>query len=363
MDEKAIKKVIGIGGIAAGAYIALKSKKSEEDDFASGNFGGIGGNEGSSLEGEESGEGIKPVNISFPSIDPLTIFRDNNSSNIPGSQTYTDIVEDTSESKQPITTTKKESLISQPVSLLSKTYEKAGEALTIEPMTLKAGSTKRAIEGRSEKGQPWSLSDNSIKNVSDYVGTPGNVTNEQVKKAKEAIGLDNSLSQKGNTFSEYTASEKARSKTETSLLDKIKGIFISPAYETPKTIETGGNVVGKLASPIIENITKAPTSWQGGTVSRSETFDPSNPSGAKETLLTSKKEATTGKVKVTLQEAASRDFNDMVSKASGSSSSSSKKLTTSKKTASSSSSSSTSSGIKRQGGSGTGESKVKIRKK
>lgn len=358
--EDTAKKIIGFGAIAAGAYLALRKTDDKEEEFNTGNFGGLGSGENSSLEGEESGEGITPVNISFPSIDPLTIFRDNNSPSVSNTQSQTDVVEETSESKQPITTTKKESVISQPVSLLSQTYDKAGEALTIEPMTLKAGSTKRAIEGRSEKGQAWSLTDNSIANLKSYVGTPGNVVNEQVKKVKESIGIDNSLSQKGNTFSEYTASEKARSKSETSLLDKIKGVFISPAYETPKTIETGGNVVGKLTSPIIENITKAPSSWQRGTVSKSETFDPSNPSGAKETLLTSKKEATTEKVKVSLQEAASRNYDDMVSKASGSSGSSSKKLTTTKKTASSSSSSS---GIKRQGGSGTGESKVKIVKK
>ena len=358
MDEKTVKKIIGITALTAGAYLALRGNDKEEDRFTAGSFGGIGGGEGSSLEGEKSGDGGMPVNISFPSIDPLTIFRDNNSSNIPTTRGE-DIIE-TSESKQPITTTKKESLISKPVSLLSDTYDKAGEAVTIEPMTLKAGSTKRAIEGRSEQGQAWSLSDNSISNLKSYVGTPGNVANEQVKKVKEGIGLDNSLSQKGNTFSEFTASEKSSSKSETSLFDKFKGIFISPLYETPKTIETGKNVVGKVASPIIENITKAPTVWQCGSVSKSESFDPSNPSGAKETLLTSKKEATTEKVKVSLQEAASRDYNDIVSKASGSSSSSSKKLTTTKKTASSSSSSS---GIKRQGSSGTGESKVKIVKK
>ena len=360
MDEKSVKKIIGITALTAGAYLALRGTDKEEDGFTAGSFGGIGGGEGSSLEGEKSGDGALPVNISFPSIEPLNIFRDNNNPSIPNTRGE-DIIE-TSDSKQPVITTKKESLISKPVSLLSQTYDKAGEAVTIEPMTLKAGSTKRAIEGRSEKGQAWSLSDNSISNLKSYVGTPGNAANEQVKKVKESLGIDNSLSQKGNTFSEFTASEKASSKSETSLLDKLKGIIISPLYETPKTIETGKNVVGKVASPIIENITKSPTSWQGGTVSKGETFDPSNPSGAKETLLTTKKEATTEKVKVSLQEAASRDFDEMVSKASGSSSSSSssKKLTTTKKTASSSSSSP---GIKRQGGSGKGESKVKIVKK
>ena len=361
MDEKSVKKIIGITALTAGAYLALRGTDKEEDGFTAGSFGGIGGGEGSSLEGEKDGDGTLPVNISFPSIEPLTIFRDNNSPISP--TTRGEVITDTSDSKQPITTTKKESLISKPVSLLSDTYNQATKAVTIEPMTLKAGSTKRAIEGRSETGQAWSLTDNSISNLKSYVGTPGNVANEQVKKLKEGIGLDNSLSQKGNTFSEFTASEQASSKSETSIFDKLKGIFVSPLYETPKTIETGGNVVGKVTSPIIENIIKAPTSWQGGTVSKGETFDPSNPSGAKETLLTSKKEATTDKVKVSLQEAASRDYNDIVSKASGSSSSSSKKLTTTKKTSSSSSSSSGSSGIKRQGGSGKGESKVKIVKK
>ena len=163
MDEKTVKKIIGITALTAGAYLALRGNDKEEDGFTAGSFGGIGGGEGSSLEGDKSGDGGMPVNISFPSIDPLTIFRDNNSSNIPTTRGE-DIIE-TSESKQPITTTKKESLISKPVSLLSNTYEKAGEAVTIEPMTLKAGSTKRAIEGRSEQGQAWSLSDNSISNL------------------------------------------------------------------------------------------------------------------------------------------------------------------------------------------------------
>ena len=350
MDKKS-KVIIGVGALAA-TYFMLSNSKSE-DVGGSGNFGGLGSGGMEELSGETD-SGI-PYNISFPTIDPSPIFSImNEPARIGG-----DVVA-TSDVESPVITTKKESLISKPVSLLSDTYEKAGEAVTIEPMTLKAGSTKRAIEGRSEQGQAWSLSDNSISNLKSYVGTPGNVANEQVKMVKESLGIDNSLSQKGNTFSEYTFSEKASSKSETSLLDKIKGIIISPIYETPKTIETGGNVVGKLTSPIIENITKSPTSWQGGTVSKGETFNPSNPSGVKETLLTSKKEATTEKVKVSLQEAASRNYDDIVSKASGSSSSSSKKLTTTKKTSSSSSSSS---GIKRQGGSGKGESKVKIVKK
>lgn len=359
--EDTAKKIIGIGAIAAGAYMALKSKKSEEDDFTSGNFGGIGGSEDSSFAGKETGnDGGLPINISFPAVDPVSIFRDSNNTS-PTKQSENTSISEISEGNQTdITTTKKESLLKTTSSALSETYNQATKAMRIEPMSLKAGSTKKAIAARDEDGQPWSLSNNSIENVKAYVGTSGNVANEQVKKVKEVIGHDNKLSQKGNTFSEYTAAEKASSKSETSLFDKIKGVFISPAYESPKILETGGNVVGKLTSPIIENITKSPTAWQSGSVSKSETFDPSNPSGSKETLLTSKKEATTEKVKVSLQDAASRDYNEMVSKASGSSSSSSKKPTTTKKTASSSSSSS---GIKRQGSSGTGESRVKIVRK
>lgn len=357
MDEKATKKVIGIGAIAAGAYMALKSKNSKEDSFSSGGFGGLGGSEDSSLQGKETGnEGGLPINISFPAVDPISIFRDSNNTSPIKQSENTSISESSEEIQTALTGTKKESLLKSTSSAFSEAYNQATKALTIDPMTLKAGSTKRAIEGRSEKGQPWSLSDNSIKNVSEYVGTPGNVANEQVKKVKEAIGLNNSLSQKGNTFSEYTATEKANSKNETSFFEKVKGVIILPFAETPKTVETASNVLGKVTSPIIENITKAPSSWQGGTKTKTETFDPSNPSGSKETLLT-KKEATASKVKVSLQEAAGRDYDEMVRKSSGSSS---KSLTTTKKTASSSSSSS---GIKRQGGKGTGESKVKIRRK
>lgn len=330
MNDKTAKKIIGITALTAGAYLALKATGNKEEGFGSGNFGGLGGG-GITTEGTEGGDsGGQPININFPAIDPLPIFPDK-SPIAPTTVTQTDIVEDISGAKDSKPTTKKDSLIK---SSTSKVLDSVTKAVTIEPMTLKSGSTKTAIAARSEQGQPWSLSESSIQDVKSYVGTPANVVDEQIKKVKESLGT-NVISQPGNTFSEYTAEEKARSKTQMSFFDKVIGKITSPMKEEPRVVTTGKNVISagmNVVSPVVEtvvkNITTTPTAWSRGTVktgtftSSSETYDPSNPSGAKETLQTTKKEATTKKV-VSLQEAASRSYDDLVSKASGSSSSSS----------------------------------------
>lgn len=332
MNDKTAKKIIGVTALTAGAYLALKATgKKEEEGFGSGNFAGLGGGglttEG--LEGRDSGG--QPININFPAIDPLPIFPDK-SSIAPTTVTETDIVEEVSGAKDSKPVTKKDSLIK---SSSSKALDSVTKALTIEPMTLKSSSTKTAIAARSERGQPWSLSESSIQDVKSYVGTPGNVVDEQIKKVKESLGTDK-VSQPGNTFSEYTAEEKARSKTEMSFFEKVIGKITSPLKEEPRVVTAGKNVISAgmdVVSPAVEtvvkNITTTPTAWSRGTVktgsfasSSSETYDPSNPSGAKETLQTTKKEATTKRV-VSLQEAASRSYDDLVSKASGGSSSSS----------------------------------------
>lgn len=324
MDDKTAKKIVGITALTAGAYLALKATgKKEEEGFGSGNFAGLGGG-GITTEGTEGTDSGQPININFPAIDPIPIFPDK-STIAPTTVTESDIVEEVSGAKDSKPVTKKESLIK---SSASKALDSVTKAVTVEPMTLKSSSTKTAIAARSEPGQPWSLSESSIQDVKGYVGTPANVVDEQITRVKEKLGV-NLISQPGNTFSEYTAEEKARSKTEMSLFDKIVGKITSPLKEEPRVVTAGKNVISPVVETVVKNITTTPTAWSRGTVktgsfasSSSETYDPSNPSGAKETLQTTKKEATTKKV-VSLQEAASRNFDEMVSKASGSSSSSS----------------------------------------
>jgi hypothetical protein len=353
MNDKTAKKIVGITALTAGAYLALKAtSKKEEEGFGSGNFAGLGGG-GLTTEGlEGTDNGGQPININFPAFDPLPIFPDKRSI-APASVTESDIVEDVSGVKDSTPTTKKDSLIKSSSSKLSEAYDKATKTVTIEPMTLKSSSTKTAIAARSEPDQPWSLSESSIKDVKGYVGTPANVVDEQIKKVKESLGT-NVISQPGNTFSEYTAEEKARSKTQMSFFDKVIGKITSPMKEEPRVVTAAKNIVSPAVQTVVKNITTTPTAWSRGTVktgsfasSSSETYDPSNPSGAKETLQTTKKEATTKRV-VSLQEAASRSYDDLVSKASGGSSSSSSSSSSSRSSGSSGSSKSSTTTTKKK---------------
>ncbi|MDD4714892.1 MAG: hypothetical protein PHT72_05470, partial [Candidatus Absconditabacteria bacterium] len=99
-----------------------------------------------------------------------------------------------------------------------------------------------------------------------------------------------------NQFSEYTFEEKARSKPQANIFEKVIGSVISPAVEQPRAVTAGSNIL----MPVFSNITSDKKSWQGGTVKTgSGGFGSENvkivPSGGSqavtESLQQSKKEA------------------------------------------------------------------------
>ena len=71
MDKKS-KALIGVGVIAATAYL-ISMNKGGEEGFGGGNFGGLGGGGLESVEGvTDSGT---PYNINFPAVDPSPIIK------------------------------------------------------------------------------------------------------------------------------------------------------------------------------------------------------------------------------------------------------------------------------------------------
>lgn len=281
MDKKS-KAIIGVGVIAATAYL-ISMNKSSEQTFGSGNFGGLGGGGLESVEGvTDSGT---PYNITFPEIDPSPIIK----------------------------------LIDQPVS----SGRSDGESDLITTVTEKVSTpttTKKSalIEDRKEQSGSFTTS------LAQIFGTEDQKTNVRGDYYTTPAG-GGAGAIKGKSIGEIVTG------------------FLSQSYEKSKTyatnLPTGASTAVDPKYSISEDVITALQAEQVRKAQIQEAIDKFNiatyttvsePSGLKETLQTTKKEATTQKAKVSLQEAASRSFDEMVSKASGSSSSSSRSVGSSK---------------------------------
>ncbi len=243
--EKTTKGLIGLGALAGIAYLALKGKD-EQTSYGTGGFGGIGGGD-SGLAGEAGGDGsASPAGLTFnfpsPDTSGLTAFLGDTPQMLPEEQLM------------PKKTAFASGFVSAPLTTEAAKNTVSDSILKIDPMTLKAGSTKTAIAGSN-------LSEVAKVDLMGYVGTSGNVVNEQQKRINETLGI-NLLSQKGNQFSEFTYEEKARSKPQANIFERVIGSVISPAVEQPRTVTAGANIL----MPAFENIVSDKKSWQGGTV-------------------------------------------------------------------------------------------------
>lgn len=279
MNKDTAKKIIGLTALAGTAYLALKGKD-EQTSYGTGGFGAIGGSD-AGIAGEGSGDGsASPAGLTFnfpsPDTSGLAAFIGDSPQMQPDEQLM------------PKKATLSTAFVSAPLTTEASKNTVNDSILKIDPMTLKAGSTKTAIAGSN-------LSETAKTDLMGYVGTPGNVVSERQKMVNEALGI-NLLSQKGNQFSEYTDEEKARSKPQANIFERVIGSVISPAVEQPRAVTAGSNIL----MPAFSNITSDKKSWQGGTVKTgSGGFGSENvkivPSGGSQavtdSLQTSKKEA------------------------------------------------------------------------
>lgn len=279
MDKKS-KALIGVGVIAATAYLISMNNKSTEQTFGSGNFGGLGGGGLESIEGvTDSGT---PYNITFPQIDPSPIIK----------------------------------LIDQPVSsgrvdedgdVITTVTEKVSTPTTTKKSALSQDRIEQSGSFTTSLAQIFGTEDQKTNIRGDYYTTP-------------AGGGAGAI--KGKSIGEMVTS------------------FLSQSYEKSKTyasnIPTGATTAVDPKYSISSDAIAALQAEQARKAEIQEAIDKFNiatyssgsGSGVKETLQTTKKEATTKKV-VSLQEAASRSYNDLVSKTSSSSSKSVGSSTTS----------------------------------
>jgi ribosomal protein L30E len=260
--QKKEKTLIGLGAVGAVAYYLYSSGLLSSPE-SSGSFGGTGGAGVSEDLGEVAGETDNgtPYNITFPSTDTSDIIRFIEAGNTSDSKKETTLTETPTGSlnNPSVEKTVDNSPLASIAGSITGGYTALGSALTIEPETLKAGSTKKAISSSN-------LTPESKSDLMQYVGTPGNVINEQFKKISEATGTSG-ISQKGNEISEYTASEKANSQNDTTFLQKVYGSIISPFYEQPKSITAASNLIMPVASAASDNIVSSKGAWSGGDVS------------------------------------------------------------------------------------------------
>lgn len=267
MDKKS-KAIIGVGVIAATAYL-ISMNKSSEQTFGSGNFGGLGGGGLESVEGvTDSGT---PYNITFPEIDPSPIIK----------------------------------LIDQPVSsgtsggdsdLITTVTEKVSTPTTTKKSALIEDRKEQSGSFTSSLAQIFGTEDQKTNVRGDYYTTP-------------AGGGAGAI--KGKSIGEIVTG------------------FLSQSYEKSKTyatnLPTGASTAVDPKYSISADAIAALQAEQARKAQLQETIDKFNiatystGSGVKETLQTTKKEATTKKV-ISLQEAASRSLDDVVSKTSSSSS-------------------------------------------
>lgn len=268
MDKKS-KALIGVGVIAATAYL-ISMNKTGEEGFGGGNFGGLGGGGLESIEGvTDSGT---PYNISFPAVDTTPIIK----------------------------------LIDEPVS----SGRSGGDSDLITTVTEKVSSptsTKKSAltEDRIEQSGSFTTS------LAQVFGSENQKTNERGDYYTTAAG-GGAGAIKGKSIGETVVG------------------FLSQSYNASKTEEarlpTGASTAVDPKYSISADAIAALQAEQARKVQLQETIDKfniatySSGSGVKEALQTSKKEATTQKATVSLQEAASRSYDDVVSKASSSSS-------------------------------------------
>lgn len=266
MDKKS-KALIGVGVIAATAYL-ISMNKGGEESFGGGNFGGLGGGGLESIEGvTDSGT---PYNISFPAVDPSPIIK----------------------------------LIDQPVSsarsdedsdVITTVTEKVSTPTTTKKSALSQDRIEQSGSFTSSLAQVFGTEDQKTNVRGDYYTTP-------------AGGGAGAI--KGKSIGEIVTG------------------FLSQSYEKSKTyatnLPTGASTAVDPKYSISADAIAALQAEQARKAQLQETIDKFNiatySSGVKETLQTTKKEATTQKTKVSLQEAASRSYNDIVSKTSSSSS-------------------------------------------
>jgi hypothetical protein len=268
MDKKS-KALIGVGVIAATAYL-ISMNKSTEQTFGSGNFGGLGGGGLESIEGvTDSGT---PYNISFPAVDPSPIIK----------------------------------LIDQPVS----SGRMDGDSDVITTVTEKVStptSTKKTALSQDRIEQSGSFT----SSLAQIFGAENQKTNERGDYYTTPAG-GGAGAIKGKSIGETVTS------------------FLSQSYKASKTeaakLPTGASTAVDPKYSISADAIAALQAEQARKTQLQETIDKFNiatyksGSGVKETLQTTKKEATTQKATVSLQEAASRRYDDVMSKSSRSSS-------------------------------------------
>jgi hypothetical protein len=275
MDKKS-KALIGVGVIAVTAYL-ISMNKSTEETFGYGNFGGLGGGGLESVEGvTDSGT---PYNITFPTIDPSPIIK----------------------------------LIDQPVSS-GRVDEDSDVITTVTEKVSTPTTTKKTALSQDRKEQSGSFT----SSLAQIFGTEDQKTNVRGDYYTTAAG-GGAGAIKGKSIGEMVTS------------------FLSQSYEKSKTyasnIPTGASTATQYT--ISEDAIAALQAEQARKAEIQEAIDKFNIAtystglGVKETLQTTKKEATTQKATVSLQEAASRRYDDIVSKSSSSSSKSVGSSTTS----------------------------------
>ncbi len=241
--DKTTKALIGIGSLVGLSYLALSSKD-KQNEYGTGGFGGAGGFD-TGLAGESASDGSgSPAGMTFNFPTPDT-------------SVLASFLGDSPEYEAPQTLQTKKEMITSPAPPVTTEAAKntvTSSLLGISPKSIKSDSTLTAISGSN-------LSPEAKSDLLGYVGTPANVVDEQFKKVKEAAGI-NLISQKGNEFSEYTPAEKARSKPEANIFQKMIGAVISPVVEEPRAATAGKNII----APVYENVISDKKSWQGGTV-------------------------------------------------------------------------------------------------
>jgi hypothetical protein len=268
MDKKS-KALIGVGVIAATAYL-ISMNKSTEQTFGSGNFGGLGGGGLESVEGvTDSGT---PYNITFPQIDPSPIIK---------------LID------QPVSSGR----VDEDTDVITTVTEKVSTPTTTKKTALSQDRKEQSGSFTSSLAQVFGTEDQKTNVRGDYYTTP-------------AGGGAGAI--KGKSIGEMVTS------------------FLSQSYEKSKTyasnIPTGATTAVDPKYSISSDAIAALQAEQARKAEIQEAIDKFNiatystGSGVKETLQTTKKEATTQKATVSLQEAASRRYDDIVSKSSSSSS-------------------------------------------
>ena len=147
------------------------------------------------------------------------------------------------------------------------------EGLSFSPSEVQTDKTKAAIAGRTEQGQAWSLTESSTNQLSEYVGSPGNVVENYIQQS-----TSQNLASKGDEISEYTLSEKSKSSsnpTATTIVSRTTALLTGNKQEATKSYLPGEStyqVVGGGGSKLQNTINNYDTTLKGWTVG--DTFIP-----------------------------------------------------------------------------------------